>query len=94
MAYAKIHITNSTNYTIEGTIEYQKCKSDQFEVPPNSSWPGPRRDLCVLKKISATVHTPDRELTASPYVSSGIYYSQFNVVELTPDNYVISRIET
>ena len=37
MAYPKVHIVNSTNYTVKGTVKYAACSSDDFEIAPGET---------------------------------------------------------
>ena len=55
MAYPKVHIVNSTNYTVKGTVKYAACSSDDFEIAPWGSWTAGSRGVCLLTKITANV---------------------------------------
>lgn len=94
MAYPKVHIVNSTNYSVKGKVKYAACSSDDFVIAPWGSWTADSRGVCLLTKITADVYTPVKTSEAIPYSSSGTSYSQFAVLQTAPDNFTMTRIVT
>lgn len=94
MAYPKVHIVNSTNYTVKGTVKYAACSSDDFEITPWGNWTASSRGVCLLTKITAKVYTPGKTEEATSYSSSGTSYSQFAVLQTAPNNFTMTRIVT
>ena len=93
MAYPKVHIVNSTNYTVKGTVKYAACSSDDFEIAPWGNWTAGSRGVCLLTKITANVYTPGKTEEADSYSSSGTSYSQFAILKKT-DGFTVTRIVT
>ena len=60
MAYSKVHIVNSTNFSVKGKVKYASafCADDNYEIAPWGSWTAGSRGVCLLTEVSATVHTP------------------------------------
>ena len=60
MAYPKVHIVNSTNFSVKGKVKYASafCSDDNYEIAPWGSWTAGSRGVCLLTEVSATVHTP------------------------------------
>ena len=86
MAYPKVHIVNSTNFSVKGKVKYASafCSDDNYEIAPWGSWTAGSRGVCLLTEVSATVHTPGQDAKATPYESSGTSYSQFAVLQTAP----------
>ncbi|MCC8027280.1 MAG: hypothetical protein LIP16_18495 [Clostridium sp.] len=93
MAYSKVHISNSTPYTVDGTVNYLSafCSDDKFKIQPWGEWTAGSRGVCLLTKISANVHTPESETSATSYESSGTSYSQFIIAQTKTGEYVVTR---
>lgn len=97
MAYPLVHIHNSTRYTVTGKVSYMSmfCADDKYEVFPFDTWTAKSRGVCLLTKITATVHLEDgTEAEARPYQSSGTSYSGFAVVQLSENTFAVSRLVT
>ena len=96
MAYPKVHIVNSTNFSVKGKVKYASafCSDDNFEIAPWGSWTADSRGVCLLTEVSATVHTPGQDAKATPYESSGTSYSQFAVLQTAPGKFTMTRIVT
>lgn len=92
MSYPKVHIVNSTNFTVKGKVKYAACSGDEFSIAPWGSWTADGRGGCLLTQISATVYTPGQSAEATPYKSSGTSYSQFAVLQMEPDKFTMTRI--
>ena len=76
MAYPKVHIVNSTNFSVKGKVKYASafCSDDNYEIAPWGSWTAGSRGVCLLTEVSAAVHTPGQDSKATPYESSGTSY--------------------
>ena len=96
MAYPKVHIVNSTNFSVKGKVKYASafCSDDNYEIAPGGSWTAGSRGVCLLTEVSATVHTPGQDAKATPYESSGTSYSQFAVLQTAPGKFTMTRIVT
>ena len=96
MAYPKVHIVNSTNFSVKGKVKYASAFSsdDNYEIAPWGSWTAGSRGVCLLTEVSATVHTPGQDAKATPYESSGTSYSQFAVLQTAPGKFTMTRIVT
>jgi hypothetical protein len=94
MAYAIVHIVNSTNFTVCGTVSYMSlfCSNDDYCIGPNASWSANSRGLCLVKEISAVVQTPGGNVQATPYTSSGTSYSSFAVVQTGTTSFAVTRV--
>jgi hypothetical protein len=91
MSYPDVHITDSTKFTVAGTVHYIACSSDDFNIGPGSDW-SHSRGVCLISKITSQVFLPDRQVDATPYESSGTSYSQFAVIENPPGQYAVTRV--
>ncbi|MFR5415364.1 MAG: hypothetical protein ACLTJE_28985, partial [Enterocloster bolteae] len=91
MAYPKVHIVNSTNFSVKGKVKYASafCSDDNYEIAPWGSWTAGSRGVCLLTEVSATVHTPGQDAKATPYESSGTSYSQFAVLQTAPGKFTM-----
>lgn len=94
MSYSKVHIVNSTDYSVKGHVKYAACSGDDFLIAPWGNWTADSRGVCLLTKITATVYTPGKTAEAVPYTSSGTSYSQFAIIQTSPDNFTMTRIVT
>lgn len=94
MSYPLVRITNSTNYLVTGKVSYMSifCSDDEYSVAANSTWEASSRGVCLLQNISAVVVTPNGEVFATPYSSSGTSYSQFAVIQTGTDSFAVTRI--
>ena len=85
MAYPKVHIVNSTNFSVKGKVEIcilPFSSDDNYaDRLPSGSWTAGSRGVCLLTEVSAAVHTPGQDSKATPYESSGTSYSQFAVLQ-------------
>jgi hypothetical protein len=89
-----IRITDSTPYPVSGHVHYPTffCSDDDYDVAPAGTWSN-GIGLCLIERITATVHTPDGDVTAQPYVSSGTPLEDFAVVSGgVPGTYLVTRL--
>ncbi|MDE9448417.1 hypothetical protein KKJ04_23700, partial [Xenorhabdus bovienii] len=49
------------------------------------------RGVCLLTKITATVRTPNGDIEAVPYTSSGTSYSQFAIIQTGNNTFEVTR---
>ena len=93
MGYPYVTITGSTNYIANGTVSYASifCSNDNYTVTPNTTWSASSRGVCLVTEISATVKTPNGDIVASPYTSSGTSYSQFAIIQTGPNSFEVTR---
>ena len=93
MSYPLVNISNSTNFIASGTVEYASifCSNDDYTVTPTTSWQASSRGVCLVTKISATVNTPNGNIVATPYTSSGTSYSQFAIIQTGPNSFEVTR---
>ncbi|RKS96051.1 hypothetical protein [Chryseobacterium defluvii] len=94
MSYPLVKITNSTNYIASGKVSYMSifCSDDDYSVTPNTTWEAKSRGVCLLTEISATIKTPNGEVVATPYTSSGTSYSNFAILQTGPNSFAVTRI--
>lgn len=94
MSYPLVEITNSTNYIVSGKVDYMGafCSDDSYTVTPNTTWTTSSRGVCLLTKVSATVKTPNGEIVAKPYESSGTSYSRFAIIQTGSTSFEVTRI--
>jgi len=93
MAYLPVSIANSTSYNASGTVTYPSafCSNDNYSVTPGTVWTASGRGVCLLTEITATLNTPNGQITATPYTSSGTSYSQFAIINTGGNNYAVTR---
>lgn len=93
MAYPLVTIANSTNYIATGKVYYMSafCSDDDYSVTPYTTWTASSRGVCLLTKITALVKTPNGEINATPYTSSGTSYSQFAILQTGPSSFEVTR---
>jgi hypothetical protein len=93
MGYPKVQILDSTPYNVSGTVVYATifCKDDGYSVTPTNTWTGPERGVCLVTEINARVKTPNGDVWAKSYTSSGTSYSQFAVVQTGPTTFEVNR---
>jgi len=93
MSYPLVTIVNSTNYIASGTVDYMSvfCSNDDYTVTPNTTWKAESRGVCLVTKISAVVKTPDGDIQATPYTSSGTSYSKFAIIQIGPNEFEVTR---
>jgi hypothetical protein len=86
--YPLVSVSNSVQYVVSGTVEYASflCSDDDFDVTPNTVWTATSRGVCLVTKITATVKTPQGNIDATPYTSSGTSYSQYAVINYGDGN--------
>jgi len=96
MAYPPVQIKNSTEFVVNGKVEYRSifCSDDSYFVTPTTTWTGPDRGACLVTKITATVRTPGGDIEATPYTSSGTSFSQFAIIQTGPGSFQVTRIVT
>ncbi len=96
MAYPLVKIHDSTNFNVSGKVSYMSifCSDDNYSATPSTTWEASSRGVCLVTKITATVKTPDGDITASPYTSSGTSYSQFAVINTGGNTFAVSRVVT
>ena len=83
MSYPNVSIVNSTGYNISGTVDYKSvfCSNDNYNAGNGQTWNASSRGVCLVTKISSDVSTPDGNVSATPYTSSGTAYSNFAVIQ-------------
>lgn len=93
MGYPYVQIVNATNYIASGTVSYASafCSNDHYTVTPNTTWTATSRGVCLLTKITATVQTPNGNIVAAEYTSSGTSYSQFAIIQTGPTTFEVTR---
>lgn len=92
MSYDDVSVTNSTPFTIRGTVFYAACENDGFEgLHSGNTWKH-SRGLCLITSVWVTVQTDKGDVGAKPYESTGTSYSQFMVGVDASGNYVVTRI--
>ncbi|MFK7786944.1 MAG: hypothetical protein AB8B56_17620 [Crocinitomicaceae bacterium] len=93
MSYPLVTIADSTNYNISGKVSYASifCSDDDYSATPNTTWTASSRGVCLVTGISATVKTPNGDVQATPYSSSGTAYSQFAVIQTGPGKFEVTR---
>jgi hypothetical protein len=93
MSYDKVHIINSTAFVASGVVEYPTvfCKNDHYQMSAFASWTAGSRGVCLVTKIKATLNTPDGDIEAEPYTSSGTSYSEFAIIQLAPGKFRVTR---
>ncbi len=94
MSYPLVKITNSTNYVVSGKVSYMSifCSDDNYTVSPNTMWEASSRGVCLLTEITATVKTPNGNIVATPYTSSGTSYSNFAIIQTGANSFAVTRI--
>lgn len=93
MSYPYVTIADSTNYIASGTVSYASafCSNDDYTVTPNTTWSASSRGVCLVTEISATVKTPNGDIVATPYTSSGTSYSQFAIIQTGSNSFEVTR---
>jgi len=83
--YPPVHITNSTNYNLYGTVSYLSifCSDDEFSIKPNEAWRASDRGMCLVKEIEATVRSSLGDIPATSYFSNGTSHSEFAIIALS-----------
>ncbi|GIL67118.1 hypothetical protein Vafri_20570, partial [Volvox africanus] len=96
MSYPKVTIVNSTPYVARGQVDYLSlfCSDDGYTVSANgATWTGPDRGVCLVKRVSATLNTPQGNVEAEAYTSSGTAYSQYAIIYQPNGNgFAVTRI--
>jgi hypothetical protein len=93
MSYPNVQIANSTSFNASGTVSYRSifCSNDDYSVTPNTTWTAGSRGVCLVTEISAVVQTPNGNIQATPYTSSGTSYSQFAIIQTGPSSFEVTR---
>ncbi len=93
MSYPLVNIINSTNYIASGTVSYMSifCSNDNYTVTPGTSWTADSRGVCLVTEISAVIQTPNGNIQATPYTSSGTSYSQFAIIQTSSTSFEVTR---
>jgi hypothetical protein len=93
MSYPVVDIANSTEFIVSGKVSYKSllCKNDDYNVTPKTHWTAKSRGVCLVTRITAIVKTPNGNIEAKPYKSSGTSYSQFAVIALSPTEFQVTR---
>ena len=91
-AYSDVVITNTTEYTISGTVDYAGpgfiCEDDDYSIPPKKSEKDPAptwshsRGACLIIGISGNIAGPSKygeKLNVVSYDSTGTGYADFIV---------------
>lgn len=93
MGYPLVNIINSTAFNVSGTVDYESafCSNDKYSVTPGTSWTASSRGVCLVTHVNATVQTPNGNIVAQSYNSSGTSYSQFAVIQTSPTSFEVTR---
>jgi hypothetical protein len=93
MGYPKVQILNSTPYNASGTVVLATifCSNDDYSVTPTNTWTGPERGVCLVSEINARVKTPNGDVWAKSYTSSGTSFSQYAIVQTGPTTFEVNR---
>ncbi|SEA26355.1 hypothetical protein [Alkalimonas amylolytica] len=96
MGYPHVKIHDSTNFNVKGKVRYMSvfCSDDDFSATPSTTWQASSRGVCLLTEITATVITPQGNIEATPYKSSGTSYSEFAVISRGGNNFAVTRVVT
>lgn len=84
-AYPKAEITNNTEYSISGDVEYVSafCSDETYSVAPGKTWVSPDdRGVCLISAITGTTadNAKNGENNAiTSYASSGTSYAKFQI---------------
>jgi hypothetical protein len=96
MAYPLVKIHDSTSFNVSGTVSYMSlfCSNDRYSATPGTTWEARSRGVCLVTQITATVKTPDGNIEARPYKSSGTSYSKFAVINTGGNSFAVTRVVT
>jgi hypothetical protein len=91
--YPEVTIHNSTNFICFGQVDYKSvfCSDDRYAVTPNTTWKANGRGICLLTKITAVVRTPNGDVVAKPYESTGTSFSEFAIIQTGPNSFEVTR---
>jgi len=84
-AYPLAKVTNNTEYTVKGTVEYVSwtCKNDEYSVAPGKTWKASSRGVCLIDKITGRAiggsKFGENTSIVSYDVDIGTSYSQFMI---------------
>lgn len=96
MGHPRVTIVNSTPYDAQGNVHYasQVCPDNKYSVLGNgATWTGPDRGLCLVTRISATLRTPQGDVEAAAYTSSGTAYSQYAIIyQANNKGFTVTRV--
>lgn len=92
-SYPLVTLFDSTPYVAWGKVSYASafCRDDNYSVTPQTQWKASSRGVCLVTKISATVRTPQGDIVAESYTSSGTSYSTFIIVQTGPTAFAVTR---
>ena len=83
-AYSKARITNNTEYTVTGKVNYVLCSSDAYSVAPGGTWTATTdRGICLISSIDGNANgssingEPTGIAAYDPDISTG--YSRFQI---------------
>lgn len=94
MSYPPVQITNSTNYSASGTVDYESafCSNDNYSADAGGTWTASGRGVCLVTQITAVLLVNGSQQQASPYQSSGTSYSQFAIVQTSGGGFAVTRV--
>ena len=94
MSYPPVQIHDSTSYNVSGKVSYASifCSDDDYSATPSTTWTGPGRGVCLVTEITATVQTPNGNIVATPYTSSGTSYSEYAVIATSGNTFQVTRV--
>jgi len=93
MSYTKVHISNSTPYSVKGTVEYAVCSNDDYTAGASGGeWTAGGRGVCLVTKITATIEIPGGDVDAIAYTSAGTTYWNFAVIKTGASTYYVTRV--
>ena len=84
-SYPNVTIHNTTPFLIDVTVHYAACRHDSDQIGPNGV-KSFGRGLCLVTGIDAKVTVKESDYTESAY-------SQYAVIELTENHFVVTRVE-
>jgi hypothetical protein len=67
------------------------CSNDDYTVGPLDTWTEGSRGVCLVTKIDATLTVGTQQIQATPYTSSGTFYSQFVIIQ-QGENSAVTRV--
>jgi len=94
MGYPPVTVHDSTSYNVSGKVSYASifCSDDDYSATPSTTWNGPGRGVCLVTEITATVKTPNGDIVATPYSSSGTSYSEYAVITTSGTTFQVTRV--
>lgn len=89
--YPYVTVANSTQFHVSGRVDFAVCLQSTYVANSGQQWTDDERGVCLVTKVTATVATPDGNVAAKPYTSTGTSFSNFAVIYRN-GNYEVTRI--